>query len=149
MIIKKNRAVSRLPASAVLNCDDRKKFAAFVGLLVQINKRINPSTQELRRTRPEEYTAPTRTRSKKTKKIDLGKPCREGSQKCGPLLFLITHTLSLLLHINISALVKQMIDTVVLLLNQDSFPLRLAVDTGYTSNLQMVDSQRKIACTFN
>jgi hypothetical protein len=49
MMIKKNRAVSRLPASAVINCDDRKKYAAFVGLLVQINKRINPSTQELRR----------------------------------------------------------------------------------------------------
>lgn len=89
MMIKKNRAVSRLPASAVLNCDDRKKFAAFVGLLVQINKRINP----------EEYAAPTRTRSKKTKKIDLGKSWREGSQSCGPLLFLITHALSLLLHL--------------------------------------------------
>ncbi len=75
MISKKNRAVSRLPISAILNCDDRKKFAAFVGLLVQINKRINP----------EEYTVTTRTRSKKTKKIDLEKTYKEGSQKCGPL----------------------------------------------------------------
>ncbi len=89
MIIKKNRAVSRLPESAVLNCDDRKKFAAFVGLLVQINKRINP----------EEYAVTARTRSKKTKKIDLGKLYNEGSQNCGPLLFLITHALSLLLHL--------------------------------------------------
>jgi|GEM_PF-4616125 hypothetical protein len=80
MISKKNRAVSRLPISAVLNCDDRKKFAAFVGLLVQINKRINP----------EEYAVTERTRSKKTKKIDLERTYKEGSQNRGPLFFLIS-----------------------------------------------------------
>ena len=95
MIIKKNRAVSRLPASAILNCDDRKKFAAFVGLLVQINKRINPSTQELRRTRPEEYAAPTRTRSKKkTKECNLESLYKKGSQNRGPC-FLSNNFLSL------------------------------------------------------
>ena len=77
-MIKKNRAAIRIPPSAVLNCDDRKKFSAFVALLVQINKRINP----------DDYSVPTRTRSKKTKKIDLGKPCREGSQNSGPCLLL-------------------------------------------------------------
>lgn len=86
MISKKNRAAVRLPASAVLNCDDRKKFSAFVALLVQVNKRINP----------DEYpaTATHRTRTKKTKKSDLSKYCGEDSQKCGSS-FLLTTALSL------------------------------------------------------
>lgn len=87
MIIKKNRAVSRLPASAVLNCDDRKKFSAFVALLVQVNKRINP----------EEYTVAKNTRSKKTKKSDLSKSYKEGSQYRGPLLFLNMYALSFII----------------------------------------------------
>jgi hypothetical protein len=62
MILKKNRAVSHLPVSTVLNCDDRKKFSAFVGLLVQVNKHINP----------DEYLAAARARiKKKTKKGNL------------------------------------------------------------------------------
>ena len=85
MISKKNRAAIGIPPNAVLNCDDRKKFSAFVALLVQVNKRINP----------EEYTVAKNTRSKKTKKSDLNKSCGEGSQYRGPLLFLIMHALSL------------------------------------------------------
>jgi hypothetical protein len=89
MFTKKNRAIVRIPSNAILNCDDRKKFSAIVALLVQVNKRINP-TQELRRTGPDEYAAPARIRSKKkTKECTLENLYKEGSQNCGPLLFLI------------------------------------------------------------
>lgn len=78
MIIKKNRAVSRLPASAVLNCEDRKKFSAFVALMVAVNKRINP----------DEYAVAAKTRSKKkTKECNLENLYKKGSQNCGPILF--------------------------------------------------------------
>lgn len=82
MIIKKNRAVSRLPISAAINYDDYKKFSAFVALLVQIDKRINMDATT------------KKTRSKKATKSALSKSCREGSQYREPLLFLITHALS-------------------------------------------------------
>lgn len=87
MIVKKNRAISRLPASAILNCEDRKKFSAFVALIVAVNKRINP----------DEYIAPRRARSKKKIiECNLENLYKEGSQKSGPCLLLITHALSLL-----------------------------------------------------
>ncbi len=91
MIIKKNRTANRIPpVSAFLNCEDRKKFSAFVALMVAVNKRINP----------DEYAAPARTRSKKkTRECNLENLYKEGSQNRGPLLFLITHALSLLLHL--------------------------------------------------
>lgn len=85
MISKKNRAAVRLPVSNVLNCDDRKKFSAFVALLVQVNKRINP----------EEYSAPARVRAKKkTKECNLENLYKEGSQSRGPCLLLMLDALS-------------------------------------------------------
>lgn len=106
MISKKNRAAVRLPANAVLNCDDRKKFSAFVALLVQVNKRINP----------EEYAAPARARSKrKTKECNLENLYKKGSQSptslklrrtgCGPSL-LLTTALSLWKHFKLCSIGK-------------------------------------------
>lgn len=84
-MLKKNRAAIRIPASAVLNSDDRKKFSVFVALLVQVNKRINP----------DEYAVPAKARAKKkTKECDLEKLHKEGSQNRGPCLLFIIHTLS-------------------------------------------------------
>ncbi len=89
MLSRKNRAAANRipPISAMLNCDDRKKFSTFVELLVQINKRINP----------EEYAVPARSRSKKkTKECNLENLYKKGSQSSGPCLILIAHALSLL-----------------------------------------------------
>jgi hypothetical protein len=93
MIEKKNRTTTHVPMNAVLNCDDRKKFSAFVALLVQINKRINA----------DEY-ADIRNCSKKAK--------RKGSQNGEPLqfdlrqaFFLISYALSLMQHFKLHNLI--------------------------------------------
>ena len=85
MLSRKNRAANRiLPVSAFLNCEDRKKFSAFVALMVAVNKRINP----------DEYAAPARMRSKKkTKECKLENLYKEGSQSGGPCLLLIIYAL--------------------------------------------------------
>ncbi len=59
MIVKKNRVIN-IPT---FNCDDRKKFSAFVALLVQIDKCINADT----------HAETSKTRTKKAKKAR--KPC--------------------------------------------------------------------------
>ncbi len=41
MMLRNKRAVVRPPANPVLNINDRKKFSAFVALLIQIDKRIS------------------------------------------------------------------------------------------------------------
>ncbi len=87
MMLRKNRAVIK-PARIELN-DDHKKVSSLVVLLIAIDKRMAADA----------HADTKRSRSKKTKKIDVGKLYREGSQKCGPLLFLIVHALSLLLHL--------------------------------------------------
>lgn len=69
MLLKKKRTAAKFPTSAALNCDDRKKFAAFVSLLIQIDKRINADA----------YTH-------ENKKI-TSKKMKKGSPPCGPLLF--------------------------------------------------------------
>jgi hypothetical protein len=46
MLLRNKRAVVRVSADPVLNINDRKKFSAFVALLVQIDKRINANGKE-------------------------------------------------------------------------------------------------------
>jgi hypothetical protein len=43
MLLRNKRAVVRVKVNPVLNSNDRKKFSAFVALLVQIDKRISTS----------------------------------------------------------------------------------------------------------
>jgi hypothetical protein len=79
MMLRNKRAVIRAPGNPVLNINDRKKFSAFVALLVQIDKRINANGK----------TA-NKAKLKKTKDALLGQYIK-GSQSRGPfLLFIIT-----------------------------------------------------------
>ena len=87
MMLRKNIAVIK-PVRIELN-DDHKKVSSLVVLLIAIDKRMAANA----------HADTKRTRAKKTKKIDVGKLYRDGSQNCGPLLFLIVHALSLLLHL--------------------------------------------------
>ena len=83
MMLRNKRAVVRPPANPVLNINDRKKFYAFVALLVQIDKHNNPSTRELRRTRTN--VKETKARDPTKAKDALLGQYRRGSQSRGPI----------------------------------------------------------------
>lgn len=75
-MLRKNRAVIK-PIRIELN-DDHKKVSSLVVLLIAIDKRMAVNAD----------ADTKRSRSKKTKKIDVGKLYKEGSQSRGSFLFI-------------------------------------------------------------
>ena len=93
MLLRNRRAVVRPPANPVLNNNDRKKFSAFVALLVQIDRRISATGKET-----------NKVKLRKAKDALIGQ-YKKGSQCRGPFLLLI-NTLSCMIDrfiINIKA----------------------------------------------
>lgn len=77
MLRRNRRATIRPPANPVLNINDRKKFSAFVALLVQIDRRINASGKET-----------NKAKLRKAKDALLGQ-YKKGSQFRGPFILFI------------------------------------------------------------
>lgn len=93
MMLRNRRAAIRPPANPVLNINDRRKFSAFIALLVQIDKRISASGK-----------APNKAKLRKAKDALLGQ-YKKGSQPRGPFLFL-KNKLSFIFDILILSLVN-------------------------------------------
>ena len=87
-MVKKYKVVTPIHSNSVLNHDDRTKFAAFVALLVQVNKRVNPASRQVRRASQQEEPVIKKTRAKrKIKEGSLENCYNEGSLNRGPLFY--------------------------------------------------------------
>lgn len=73
MLLRNRRAAIRPPANPVLNNNDRKKFSAFVALLVQIDRRISATGKET-----------NKAKLRKAKDALIGQ-YKKGSQPRGPV----------------------------------------------------------------
>lgn len=84
-----NNARKNSTIKIAMPLDDHRKLEAFVALLAQIDKRNKASCKE--------------TKSKKVKSKDaLIGQYRNGSQKCGPFLFLLNELLFIIDHLILS-----------------------------------------------